>query len=1282
MNSPKKTMIAFATRWGSQFGGINSFNQDLVSAFAAAYYQKVITVCVVLHATEAEQRGALAEQVVLVSLGRPDQDKFSPDLEAVSWQALNTHQIPLIPDQIIWLGHDRVTGAIACAACKERGGRSAIIHHMSYSRYEAFAENSDTAKKKETEQKELFQQADIVMAVGPLLGDALADIRDTPSVPVLIPGLPDIIARSAPRNFKGFISGRLSDDAKRIKQAHLGVAAFADAIRQADETPGLPNALRGENEPMLTLRGVDFERSQSLQHAEAEGELRKFSEKYAGRAFNLHALPFTTDRQSLFDDLRSASVAMMPSWHEGFGLVAWEAIAAGVPLIISTKSGAFRMLKEFDDGVYTSCVMQIDVAGSSSEPYFLQKDVDSLAQAVIGVAKNPLESRKKAVRLREVMSNKFTWAACARQVADAFSWTNEVEQEIINASVDTNNPAPTPQSSIGSFIELPIPSWRPGSGLSDSRLLRAEEATVPFDAKAEPFLRAQIDWAVSGLEPMSVRLLTGAGGVGKTRLALELCRRLVGLGWNAGFLVGDCAASQTPRIQSLIASADKPCCIVIDYAETRQPLLLGLLKSLLASKASLTVRILLLARDGGEWWGALPAKDSLCESLLDGPASSGPFPMPQLHDSELERREAYRLAICTFSDILKINPPEHLPDLSDEHFSLPLYIQMAALMALRGERPKSAEALPRALVNHERRYWAKALGVSGPDGSDFERQAALLMSLATLNNNIATVRSIEEVWKKIGGDKQKLKHMFRTLSPLYPDRQGLQGLRPDLIGEALIAQTLLGFNGQNLLNVVLSEGGSRVRQACLTVLARLLRNRTDISIVLEDVLVNSFLTCAEDLVTVCIETPSQLPQIIERAFLRLPITHQWQVAGILSPHFTFENFPLAGLAVLVAQSNVNKREELSRKKPSLDNAEMHADALGNLSLALKHQGSHNEALVASEKSLNIFREIVSIKPHRFKQGLAKTLNNHSNRLSSLGRTEDAFTVCEQALNLYKELMLTDPEDFKHRMAAALDNFANISDDLGRTEEALSASEKALILYQELPLSKSEKIKFDIAGSLNNYAAYLVVLGRYEESLNASKQALDTMHELATEKPARYKPQLGKSINNYVLHLGACGELTEAAFQTSNALAIFNDLAEFKLSRYKFEQEQTKLSSILWSWLTSDLSIMPFSEELTLEINNDREQRILNFNYNFVLACVADSSSAVQSALTQWATLDISLQHAYKWSFLILAALSDRNGESNVETNAWREKLELYRTQSRGRFPVWMVEALRKRGIEL
>ena len=147
----------------------------------------------------------------------------------------------------MWLGHDRITGSIAITASQQRGGNAALIHHMSYERYEAFAENSAATYSKEAEQKALFSQATYVMAVGPLLKDALVDMLVREEVPCLIPGLAEIEQRPAPKKFKVFLSGRLHADAKKIKQAQLGLAGFGHAVYLCDQTPAYPNALKGEN---------------------------------------------------------------------------------------------------------------------------------------------------------------------------------------------------------------------------------------------------------------------------------------------------------------------------------------------------------------------------------------------------------------------------------------------------------------------------------------------------------------------------------------------------------------------------------------------------------------------------------------------------------------------------------------------------------------------------------------------------------------------------------------------------------------------------------------------------------------------------------------------------------------------------------------------------------------------------------------------------------------------------------------------------------------------------
>lgn len=1347
MTQTTKTLVAFATRWGPQFGGINSFNADLLPAFSAAFYNHAKTVCVVLHASVAEQKAALGEDVHLVQLGLADEKAFSVHLENLVWQALQAAGIHIQANETVWLGHDRITGAIALAAAKERGGKSALIHHMSYALYESYAENSAAADAKKTEQEQLFKQADILLAVGPLLRDALADLLPDRTIDMLVPGLPEIPTRAtSPKTFKAFISGRLSDDARKIKQAHLGVAAFGEAISRCSTNTGLPDALRGENQPQLFLRGVDFENSEGgIAPKQAEDELKLFAERYAGRAFGLTALPFTTDRDKLFTDLSGASVAMMPSWHEGFGLVAWEAIAAGVPLIVSKKSGVYRLLKELKDGLYTSWVTDIDVLGTSAEPYFKPEDLDALAKALIAIAHDQTKAKNKAASLREALSSQYSRAASAHQLANAFRWnfpqpqTQTLVASPPHASLAAAplNAAPklAPTSTLHRLLELPAPTWKLVLGLSDSQLLRAEEAVIPFDPSGEAFLQTQLDWANSSNYPLAVRLLTGQGGSGKTRLALELCQRLQMQGWQTGFLRSECDANKAAALGRLIWDAQQNFCIVLDYAETRQPVLLELLKTVLAyrqpAQAHVQVRVLLLARDSGDWWAMLPNKKAACESLLEGKASSGPFVMPPLHDSEASRHGAYQLALHTFAERLSIIPPENQPSLIEPHFALPLYIQMAALLALRGERPKSAESLARALVSHERRYWRKAVTALGGVGTEREQQAALLMTLSTLCNGIASDRDIEPLWRSIDLEKGRLKSLFRTLTPLYPDRQGLLGLRPDLLGEALVAQTLLSSHGANLLNAVLSNNNAPMRHASLTVLARLLRYRPDLAAMLEEAIFLNLPACASELIAVCIETPSPLPTLVESAFKRLPKPKRWQIAGAVGKQVEFNVLPLLGLRVLICQDGLDKAwQKLNPFK--LQTRADYAAALINHSVALDYNGEDEAALKSSKQAVNAYQELTNIKPERFEPDLATALNNHANYLATHRQHDEALITAKQALDmrqrlaekdhihfefpwansmlnyanhlgengqhaealatakkaidLHQKLAMKNPERFEPNWALSLNNYANRLADNDRHHDALATCKQALDLYQKLYNNKPERFEPDLAHSLDTYASHLIEQGLYNEALAANEQALTLRETQAKTKPERFDPDWAMALSNHAHHLCNQGRYTEALTAAQQALDIYQQLAEAKSERHMYNYQNARLSLALWQWLTTQTTLHESLAVPLPKIGVPTEARALAFQQAtlsaFAQATTDQSPSAIHAVFQCWAELDQAQKNRFKDNYLLLAALAEHQLGANAAPAGWRSEMARYRERKQGRLPMWMTEVAHRLGIEL
>jgi len=1156
-----QTLIAFATEWGSSYGGINSFNTDFLSAFGVAYHSSVQVVCIVANATDVQREEARNAHVCLVPLPFPPKEKILSAAHAQSAiKELESLNISFTPDETIWLGHDRITGEAANSAAKTAGGRSALIHHMSYDHYESFAENSRTAYEKTQTQKALFQAADVVLAVGPLLRDALSDLLAVSKpVHMLIPGLAEIKARCAPKTFTVFMSGRLSDDAARIKQSHLGLAAFSQAHRDACNN-GMPDGLC--DKPKLVLRGVDFESAlsgeQLLSQKDPETELKKFAEEYAECVINLHALPYTLDRQMLYGDLSSSSMALMPSWHEGFGLVAWEAIAAGVPLILSKDSGVYRLLEENYPGAAKGCTYPIDIKGSVSFPFFRTEDLQSLVGKLKEIANKPGEARKRAGNLRGQLLVDNTWTACAEQAAKAFDWLlhqGSIQTVVVAPSLSDVSIQP-PEASVPistSPLQMPIKHWKRDIGMADSRLLRAEEELVPFDLARQPELDVLNDWLDDLQYPQAVRLMTGAGGVGKTRLALELCRQRLELGWHAGFLNAYFEDRDLVTAWQAKRNLNHPQLIVIDYAETRQTTLLSLINAIMNDRGVQPVRILLLARGGGEWWDNLPSRDSNCEPLLCGYATTGPFCLPALHPTERDRRDAYQLALLTFAQALGVVAPDVVPSLEGEHFERPLFLQMAALLALYGERPTTAEGLTRALLNHERRYWRRLLARF--KGAIPERYVQQLLTLSTLTGGLATPKVALSLLRTASVNPLRdavFSELFYALMPLYPGKQGLQAVRPDLLGEALVAHALLCPEAADLLDAVLSSSASNsVRRHTLTVIARLFAQRSDLHMTLMEALIRNFNHCYTEIIEVAIETNGQLLPLAEKAFACLVPAQKSQVAGLLEPLIREESIQLSRLGCQVTEYLVEKfHHKYSKKTNCVETMINYADALLNHSINLSRIGRAEDSLSCAKEALDHFDKLSPKNKIRFESMYSTILGNYANCLRNVGKYEKALTYYQMSITNRPRPSQKNSDRYESENSKLLSNYATSLSDAGRYEEALTYALQSLEIYQRLSQKNSDRYESEYAKSLNNCATSLSDAGRYEEALTYALQSLEIYQSLSQKNSDRYESGYAMSLNNYANSLSDAGRYEEALMHAMQSLEIYQRLSQKNPDRYE------------------------------------------------------------------------------------------------------------------------------------
>jgi hypothetical protein len=108
-------------------------------------------------------------------------------------------------------------------------------------------------------------------------------------------------------------------------------------------------------------------------------------------------------------------------------------------------------------------------------------------------------------------------------------------------------------------------------------------------------LASLIDWATSDKKETAVRLITGQGGSGKSRLAAELALELRNRRYSAGFL--------NLGIEEVIRVREKGLVGIIDYPEQFLPQILQLLRSIKsANLADLPIRLLLLSRFPADYW--------------------------------------------------------------------------------------------------------------------------------------------------------------------------------------------------------------------------------------------------------------------------------------------------------------------------------------------------------------------------------------------------------------------------------------------------------------------------------------------------------------------------------------------------------------------------------------------------------------------------------------------------------------------------------------------------------
>lgn len=405
-----KALIFLATGWGSKYGGINSFNTDLVTNLAKILPSNYKIYCAVFNIEYGEVESAKRNNVHLLHIEQR-QDILSPPSDNLITEIL----LKNVQEKIEWIiGHDIKTGQYAIKVSKSiSGSKTVVINHMDYRAYNVYKNlDPDKSIRYEIQQKEVFSNSDYIFAVGPKLSKKLCtliyrdneyDYKDI----MIVPGLATPSIKLQYPYFSAITFGRLDPFIDNIKLASLAVSGFGTAYRKYPDIIG--------QEPMLTIYGLGEDNYDKF-----KGDFIKIAEEYAGRRVNVLPLKYSKDRNFLLNELSKHHVCLMLSLHEGFGLVGWEAISAEVPLILSKNSGIYELLEEQLGGAAIGCLTSIDILGSSSGKPFKEDDIENVAESLKIVKHNYVSKKRDAKTLKELLLylGNYTWENTALNFAE------------------------------------------------------------------------------------------------------------------------------------------------------------------------------------------------------------------------------------------------------------------------------------------------------------------------------------------------------------------------------------------------------------------------------------------------------------------------------------------------------------------------------------------------------------------------------------------------------------------------------------------------------------------------------------------------------------------------------------------------------------------------------------------------------------------------------------------------------------------------------------------------
>jgi len=591
-----------------------------------------------------------------------------------------------------------------------------------------------------------------------------------------------------------------------------------------------------------------------------------------------------------------------------------------------------------------------------------------------------------------------------------------------------------------------------------------------------------LQWANSG-PCISLKLIYGEGGVGKTRLAFELANRLHGQDWEAG---------QLSQLEGgAFRLGEKGTLLVIDYPEQQPKRVQQLLQAIKDAKEPPTpLRILLLSRH-----------PQLLDQLGE-PAHLLAAEQALLHLTALDKEDtAWSLLEAAWPRLCRERSKEGTPlpvnqDLFDrwleqhQSHAQPLFILAYAINLI--DEPDAIALSGGEILKRLAQREIDRLEKEGRAKDLNPLALPLLKGLAAISGGINTQQL------------NTLAHhsALATLLPSYDQlrsctlwQEGENGanrvaeLQPDLLAAALLSQLLERDDDQPGEWLYAALDISDEINNASSRLGRLMHDAVQV-----------------------LGLPWPTEALIEAVKQDLPRCRRLD-EGLCRDYL---ELPLQPLALHVGQVLAEAEEEPAEQ----------ARLLNNLSVDLAESGRREEGLKANQQAVEIQEKLAADNFAAYGPDLAISLNNLSNRLAENGKREEGLEAIQRAVESYEELAADNFTAYGPDLAMSLNNLSIRLAESGKREEGLEAIQRAVEIREKLAADNFAAYGPALASSLNNLSVDLAENGEREEGLEAIQQAVEIQEKLAADNFAAYGPDLAISLNNLSNRLAENGKQEE------------------------------------------------------------------------------------------------------------------------------------------------------------